>query len=141
VLAPILPIVAAVGVLVGVIYSIVKEYNSANEAARQAEQTAEDLADASQEASNKLSSIKSAVEGYDSVVDKLNACTRGTEEWNTTLAEAKGKIDEILTAYPELLKYKDLFTDDGLLNEDVLDQFIENQEKAAEAAQVAASRG
>ena len=141
VLAPILPIIAAAGVLVGVIYSVVKEYNSANEAARQAEQTAEDLADAAQEASNKLSSIKSAVEGYDSVVDKLNACTRGTEEWNTTLAEAKGKIDEILTAYPELLKYKDLFTDDGLLNEDVLDQFIENQEKAAEAAQVAASRG
>ena len=141
VLAPILPIIAAAGVLVGVIYSVVKEYNSANEAARQAEQTAEDLGNAAQEASNKLSSIKSAVEGYDSIVDKLNACTRGTEEWNTTLTEAKGKIDEILTAYPELLKYKDLFTDDGLLNEDVLDQFIENQEKAANAAQVAASRG
>ena len=141
VLLTIAPYAAAAAALVFIIGSIAEEWGKAEEAARNAEQTAETLAEAATNANSKLESIKSLLEGYDSAVEKLNQCTKGTEDWNTALVSTKDQIDQILAQFPELLKYKDLFDENGLLNEDILKDFVDQQEKAAEAARSASYQG
>jgi hypothetical protein len=39
-----------------------------------------------------LNNIKSAFEAYDTAVDKLNECVKGTEEWNDALAEVNKTV-------------------------------------------------
>lgn len=141
VLLTIAPYVAAAATLVFIISSIAKEWGKAEEAAKRAEKTAETLAEAADNANSKLESIKSLLENYDSAVEKLNQCTKGTEDWNTALVTTKDQIDQILAKFPELLKYKNLFDENGLLNQSALKDFVDQQEKAAEAARSASYQG
>ncbi|MCM1323993.1 MAG: hypothetical protein NC218_07515 [Acetobacter sp.] len=135
------PYIALVAALAVGIYALVKAYNADADAAKKAEEVSNDLADAAQEAADKLNNIKSAIDGYDSAIDKLNQCTKGTEEWNEALAAVHEQIDSIITKFPELLKEADLFNDDGTLNGDVLDRAIAKAEESKQAADAAALYG
>ena len=54
---------------------------------------------AEQEAKEAADNLRSAIEAYDSAIEKLEDCKRGTEEWRDALLEAnKAAVDIINTA-------------------------------------------
>lgn len=134
--------VAVILVLIGVIASLTKEYNKDAEAAKKAAETAEQLAESSEKAKQQLENIKNGFEAYDTAVEKLNSCIKGTDEWNAALKEVNDTVLSLLETYPELLGQKDLFTrnSEGVLEIDSQkrDEIIKDAERYADAAQAAA---
>ena len=139
--APFLAIAGVLIVVAGALSQVNAELDRANKAAEQAAETSKNLANAANEAASKLSAIQTAIDGYDSAVEKLNACTRGTQEWDEALVGVKQQIDELITKFPELLKEKDLFDEDGLLNEEVLDKALQRAKATSQAANLANYQG
>lgn len=112
-LAPILIIVvalaAAISAVIGVGYGLVTLFKGIYANANKDEIALKNMADASkrlkEEADNaksKLSEVQSAFDGYEEVVEKLNSCTKGTQEWNAALAEVNQLVLDIISNYPEL---------------------------------------
>ena len=138
----ILAVVAAVTALTLAFSALSDVYNADAIAAKKAAENAEALASASEEAKRQLEGIKNGFDAYDTAVEKLNSCVKGTEEWNEALNEVNNTVMGLLDAYPELLGQKDLFTrnKDGMLeiNDDARKKIIEQAENAADTAQAAA---
>lgn len=125
---PLLPVVlaitaavAALAIAFGFAYSEAKN-NSPEEQLKKAEAAAEQLAEAEEVARQKADDLRSAIENYDSAIDTLNKCTKGTKEWEEALVEVNSQVTGILKKFPELLKEQNLFNQDGTLNKDVLDK-------------------
>ena len=57
---------------------------------------------ASKEAAKDL---QDSFDGYTSVVEKLESCTRGTEEWRNALIEVNNTVLDLLGKYPQLAQY------------------------------------
>ena len=118
-----------------------KAYNKDAINAKKAAENAEQLAQGAEKAKNALEGLKAGFDAYDTAVDKLSKCVRGTDEWNAALAEVNDTVLDLLDTYPELLGQKNLFVrnEDGMLEIDPNKQkeIIEQAEKAAEAAQAA----
>lgn len=55
---------------------------------KKAKQAVEDLTTAEQEAKDAADNLRNSIESYDSAVEKLQSCKRGTEEWRDALLEA-----------------------------------------------------
>lgn len=142
VLWPLGLIVAAIGVLIlafkGIV-AIVKsiEANSPEGKLKAAEEKAEDLADSLEDAKNKAQELQSAFDGYNSIYEKLQNCTKGTQEWSDALAEANTKTTELLQQFPELLKAGNLFDENGLLNPEVLSSALDNANSAVDSLNAA----
>ena len=137
---------AAVAYLVGVVGSIavdalIKQFNAAEIAAQKAEAVSASLSAAADEAASHLNAISSAVDGYEGAIETLNSCTKGTQEWSDALKNVHSSISELLTEFPQLLEYSNLFNTDGTLNQDVLDQAVETAKIASVAADAAAIEG
>lgn len=113
-------------------------YNKDAIAAKEAAESAKNLAEAAEEANNKLNEITSAVDEYKNLVDELDKCTEGTEEWNEALKKVNDSTTSLLKKYPELLKQKDLYNEDGTLNQDTLDRVVAQYETTAQAADAGA---
>lgn len=62
-----------------------------------------DLSDAFDEAQQNAESLKSTIDSYDSVIETLNNCVKGTKEWNDALAEVKQATIDIVQKYPNLV--------------------------------------
>jgi hypothetical protein len=60
------------------------------------------MAEEADKAAQSLENIKNGFEAYDTAVEKLNQCTKGTEEWNKALAEVNKTVLQILRDTPEL---------------------------------------
>lgn len=124
-------ITAAIGVLIlafkGIV-AIVKsiEANSPEGKLKAAEEKAEDLADSLEDAKTKAQDLQSAFDTYNSIYEKLQNCTKGTQEWSDALAEANTKTTELLQQFPELLKAGNLFDENGLLNPEVLSDALDS---------------
>lgn len=124
-------ITAAIGVLIlafkGIV-AIVKsiEANSPEGKLKAAEEKAEDLADSLEDAKTKAQDLQSAFDTYNSIYEKLQNCTKGTQEWSDVLAEANTKTTELLQQFPELLKAGNLFDENGLLNPEVLSDALDS---------------
>lgn len=129
--------VAAIIALVEAIKFGIDVYNEDANAAKSAAEAAQNLSDKAKEAQSSVDDLLSTFDSYDSAVDKLNECTKGTDEWNEALTNVNDQMWEILDKYPELAKMDNIFKD-GLLNHDVLDDYIAQQKKAAENARAAA---
>lgn len=132
---------AAIAVIAALGYAIkvsIDLYNKDAIAAERAEKAYKNLSDQANEATSKVEQIVSAFEEYDSVVEKLKECDKGTEEWQNALDDVNNKIWDILEAYPELAKFDNLFTEDGLLNKDVIEEFTKSQKDAANSIRSAA---
>ena len=138
----ILGIVAAVTALTLAFSALSDIYNADAIAAKKAAENAEALASASEKAKQQLEGIKNGFDAYDTAVEKLNSCVKGTEEWNEALSEVNDTVMGLLDTYPELLGQKDLFTrnKDGMLeiNDDARAKIIQQAENAADTAQAAA---
>lgn len=144
---PLLPVILAItAVVVGLAAAISfaaseAKNKSPEEQLKKAQAAAEQLAEAEQDARQKADDLRSAIEKYDSAVDTLNQCTKGTKEWEEALVEVNSQVSDILKKFPELLKEQDLFNKDGSLNRDVLDQAQQRADSLATSASAASLIG
>ena len=121
-------ITTAISALI-IVYDKLKDiYNADAIAAEKAAEKTRELAEATQEAKAQLNNIVSDVSGYEDLIEKLEDCTKGTDEWAESLKNVNEKTSELLEKYPELLKYENLFNEDGTINVDVLKDFQDQKE-------------
>ena len=90
-------------------------YNKEAIAAKRLADSYKELSEASQEARAEADKLNSAISGYDDAVEKLEACTRGTEEWRDALKEVNKAAIEVIENLPENLP-------DGLTLSDIYDK-------------------
>lgn len=128
-------VVAAIAAIGLVIYDQISAYNADAIAAEKAAKAAETLGKKSQEAAQRAQSIKQAFDGYDSAVDKLRSCTKGTEEWNDALKAVNDSVLKLMEDYPDLVGEMDVSRDEnGMLTISNKDAIIAKAEAQADAA-------
>jgi biopolymer transport protein ExbB/TolQ len=105
----------AIGALIAVGKALYDNYNKEAIAAKRLTDSYKELNEASQEARAEADKLNSAISGYDDAVEKLEACTRGTEEWRDALKEVNKAAIEVIENLPENLP-------DGLTLSDIYDK-------------------
>lgn len=89
---------AAIAIVVAVAnrpISLKEQLEEATEAANQAKQGLQDAKTAAED-------LESAFSGYDSVLETLNSCTQGTQEWRDALLGVNESVIDILSNAPQL---------------------------------------
>ena len=141
VLLPIMPIIAAIGVLIGVVVSLSNAYNADAEAARNAAAAATEAKTAAEEAITAYEELVSGMEAYDTAVDKLNDLKEGTDEYAEALKEANNQVIDLVKNNQNLSQYvtrdeKGLLTfEEG--SEDIVEQARQRVNSANAAANIA----
>lgn len=102
-------VTAAIFVLITAESDEAKAQREANESLVQAQKSMEELSTAAQEAKDKATSLKDAFDKYDTIRNKLDSCTEGTQEWKDAMIEMNNQVQTMITDFPELLgKLEDL---------------------------------
>lgn len=111
-------IVLGIVAVLGVIIALIDEANkkSPEGQLKKAKKAVEELTTAEQEAKGAADNLRTAIESYDSAVEKLEACKRGTEEWRDALLEANEAAVNVLN------------TTSGLSGEDIRDLYSRNSD-------------
>jgi hypothetical protein len=91
-----LPIIGIVAGITGAFILLDDAIVTNKERTEQLTKAAENLETSTSAAKSEAEGLANALNSYDSVIDTLNNCTRGTDEWNTALTNVKNKISEIL---------------------------------------------
>lgn len=139
----------AIGAVIAVGKILYDNYNKEAIAAKRLADSYKELNEASQEARAEADKLNSTISGYDDVVEKLEACTRGTEEWRDALKEVNEAAIEVIEnlpdALPDNMKLTDLYSRDSngmiVFDRDKLDQVQNSVNLDAESAAYAASAG
>ena len=129
--------VALITILAAVTVAIIAFANAESEeekAVRLANEELERSKKVAEEAKQAYENLKSAVSNYDSAVEALEKCTKGTQEWRDAFREVLTQASELIAAYPQLLKYKDLYNKDGTLNQERLKEAVEFEESKSAMA-------
>ena len=110
-LAITLVIVAAFAALALIIWGVVAavqafQANSLEGKLAASEAVAKELAAGLEQARQAAEDLKSAFDNYDTVVENLEKCTKGTQEWNEALNAVNSSVLELLKEYPELKEYR-----------------------------------
>ena len=145
-LAITLAIVAAVSALIAIGKVLYDNYNKEAIAAKRLADSYKELNEASQEARAEADKLNSAISGYDDAVEKLEACTRGTEEWRDALKEVNKAAIEVIENLPENLPdgltLSDIYDKKtGTFNQENLAKVQEKVEEQANSVAYAASAG
>lgn len=139
ILVAVIALIAALTALALIIYKVVTAESEEEKAVKKTAVAYENAKKAANETKEAYDSITSDLSAYDDLIDKLNQCTKGTEEWANAFGEVHTKILEILDKYPELLEQDNLYNDDGTLNQDVLNKFQAKYEMAKDSSAYAAA--
>ena len=127
-------IYAALALVIGAVIAggkiLYDNYNKEAIAAKRLADSYKELNEASQEARAEADKLNSTISGYDDAVEKLEACTRGTEEWRDALKEVNEAAIEVIEnlpdALPDNMKLTDLYSRDSngmiVFDNDKLDQ-------------------
>ena len=112
VLLIILAITAAIAILIAIGAGITKLWqnwkaNTPEGQLKALKEEAEELSSRLEDTKQKAEDLKSAFDNYDSVVEKLAECKRGTEEWRDALGDVNDSVLQMLEDYPELATYVD----------------------------------
>lgn len=107
VITAIMALIAVLALLTAGISALTNYFNRYNNAIKEAAQAVEDLGQREEEAKTNADNLRSAIEGYDSCVTKLEACTRGTQEWRDALRETGTAALEVLDQTSEYLDSSD----------------------------------
>ena len=96
--------------VVAAVWGLVKAFQAAQAASpegklKAAQENAEKLKTALDEATQAANDLKSAFDTYDSVKEKLDSCTKGTQEWYEALRDVNDQVLDMIAKYPELAKY------------------------------------
>lgn len=94
-LAALAAVIGAIIVIANKPISLKEQLEEATEAANQAKQGLQDAKTAAQD-------LETAFSGYDSVLETLNSCTQGTQEWRDALLGVNESVIDILSNAPQL---------------------------------------
>ena len=137
-----LGVTAAVVGLTAAIYLGVKAYNADAEAAKKAAENAKVMAEEADKAKQEVKDLADAFNRYDSAIDKLNSCTKGTQEWRDAIREVNDEVLSLLDKYPQLLEMQGAVERDGdgvlSLSEDAQKALTEQVDQKALTTQAAA---
>lgn len=122
-------VAAALYLLISGISALINAESDEEKAARLANEQLEASKEAADEAKKAYEDLKNAVSDYDGAVDALEKCTKGTQEWRDAFQEVLDKTYELIEKYPQLLRYEDLFNNDGTLNREVLQRALDAAEQ------------
>ena len=83
--------------------------------------------------------LKSAFDNYDSLVERLNECTQGTQEWKDALIDVNNAVLDLMANYPELAQYVTRNKETGQLeiSQAGMDSMRDNADAAVINAQAA----
>lgn len=111
-------IVMGIAAALGIVIALIDEANkkSPEGQLKKAKKAVEELTTAEQEAKDAADNLRSSIESYDSAVEKLQSCKRGTEEWRDALLEANEAAVNVLN------------TASGLSGEDIRDLYSRNSD-------------
>ena len=149
-MGPVAIVIAAIVALTAIIWGVVAAYNaftvSAEEAAERTAAASKRLEEAAKAAKEEAEGIKNAFDEYDTVIDTLNDCVKGTDEWYAALGNVKNKISEILEQYPDLAANKNLLkwdeeTGTYLFDKNEMDSIIAAAENKADTMSYASQMG
>lgn len=134
------PYVLAIGAIAGAIYLMVKASQEEQKEINKMKEAAEALSEQAKKTQEDINAISQDFDKYKSVLSTLDSCTKGTKEWDNALKEVNSSALAILDKYPDLAKVPHLFSRiDGALtlNQSVLDEYLEKQERSAAIVQSA----
>lgn len=142
----ILAVTALTAAIVGIGIAASNAYNKDAIEAKKAAEAAEDLAESHEEAKQTLTDLQSAFSQYDEAVAALEACTEGTEEWNTALEKVNETVLNLMNEYPSLLKDADVFTRNEItgmleLNREKQQEILDELEKQVSVTQASSMFG
>ena len=105
-----LAIIAAMAALAVAIVAVVAVFKAVQAASPEGKLKAlkEEAAECSKafdEAKTAAEELKSAFDNYDSLVEKLNECTQGTQEWKDALIDVNNAVLDLMANYPDLAQY------------------------------------
>lgn len=145
-------VIAVLSVLIGLVVKLTEaiKANSAEGKLEAAKARAEELNAALEDAKTSAENLKSAFDSYDSVVQQLEECTKGTKEWQAALQGVNNEVLGLMADYPELASMVNekgesaiTYGEDGeLVVQDWAREELTNQaNQAVENTQMAAIRG
>nr|DAI51045.1 MAG TPA: copper transport outer membrane protein [Caudoviricetes sp.] len=79
--------------------------NSPEGQLKKAREETEKLNTALENTKSQVEELTSAFDKYDEVKNRIADCVKGTKEWEEALDALNKQVLEILTKYPELVKY------------------------------------
>ena len=105
---PLLAIVGAMAAVAGgivLITNAIKDFYATKPEGQleKSKKATKELATAADEAKQSYENLKSEFDKYESVVETLNQCRQGTEEWNKALKDVNNTVLEIIRNNPELV--------------------------------------
>lgn len=116
--------------------------NTAEGALEKTKEATQGLKEQAESTRQEVESLRTSFDNYQTVVDTLNNCKKGTEEWDKALQDVNSTVMGMMTD-PNLLSVQGLFkNEDGHLSidEDLYKQQIEKKESAQQSFQSAAAR-
>lgn len=105
-----LAVIAAMAALAIAIVAVVAIFKAVQAASPEGKlkalkEEATECSKAFDEAKTAAEELKSAFDNYDSLVEKLNECTQGTQEWKDALIDVNNAVLDLMANYPELAQY------------------------------------
>lgn len=141
-LGPYIAIVAVIGALVAISIAAYKAQHAHEEQMKRSAEAAESLKQKSEDAAQKVEDIKSAFDSYDSAVEALQNCTKGTEEWYNALSKVNDEILNILANDVNLASQLNISrNNEGMLQIDNQQDILDSYELQAKNAKYAALLG
>ena len=128
IIAAIMALIAALAILTFFILNNADAEDKEAKAVEEANKALDEAKEAAQNAKQAYEDLKSAVSKYDTAVDALKKCTKGTQEWRDAFKEVLLQANEIIQKYPQLLKYEKIFNSDGTLNTETLNKALKDAE-------------
>ena len=128
VIAAIAALIAALALLTFALFSAANAESEEAKAVEEANKALDEAKEAAQNAKQAYEDLKSAISKYDTAVDALKKCTKGTQEWRDAFKEVLLQANEIIQKYPQLLKYEKIFNSDGTLNTETLNKALKDAE-------------
>lgn len=139
-------VVLAIGACAFAVYKLVEAYNAEAEAAKRANEAAEQAAESYQQIKQANSELEASFSAYDTAIEKLEECTKGTAEWEQALKDAntaaRDVIDSVSGLSGEDLQGLYQTNSDGLLelNIDKIKEIQKNQNRRENSAALAADK-
>ena len=140
ILGPVGAVLLAIGAVGFAIYKMLeasqaeqKEIDAMNEAAAS-------LAERANETKESVNELKDNLSAYDSAVETLTKCVKGSEKWNEALMEVNQTVLDILEKYPDLAKIEGILKTDKntgalSLDQDLLNTYINQRLEGAAKSQ------
>lgn len=140
ILGPVGAVLLAIGAVGFAIYKMLeasqaeqKEIDAMNEAAAS-------LAERANETKESVNELKDNLSAYDSAVETLTKCVKGSEKWNEALMAVNQTVLDILEKYPDLAKIEGILKTDKntgalSLDQDLLNTYINQRLEGAAKSQ------